>query len=562
MDTPVIEVHHITKKYKLYRQNKDRLLEAFFPLKKRHTDFFALNDINFSLSAGDSLGIIGENGSGKSTLLKIISGVLSPSSGEIKTVGSMGCLLELGGGFNPELTGRENIQMQMLINGEKSTVLENSIISFADIGNFIDVPVKKYSSGMFMRLAFASATAINPSILIVDEALAVGDVFFVKKCMQRIYQLLENNTTLIFVSHDMESTRRLCSRALWLNEGKQMALGPTKEVAEKYIFYLRDKDKLVLEEIKQRNLKPDDNAKVSDFLVNANGQIDLANQNLFINGNWNWEQQGNLRFRVSNSEEAAAAFRFFGTRLNLSFLQGGGFNLPTVLVDGKNMTLKKDFDDCYPNMATAPPEVRSTSMTLEEKEHEVFIKAEKGKVSWLGGECNHSTPILKFETDPVQIQHWAAHSNINGDKKARITKLELFDMQTRQPVTSVRPDQLVCLRVYAERLEPLEERVAISFKVENSLSINLFNTSTMEEQCILDPSAKYWVADFAFCLPLKSGIYTIAVAVVSKPAGVYVVHEQIDPALQINVHAELWRSIWGEFYNPVQISVYNSYNSN
>ncbi|MDF2940368.1 MAG: transporter ATP-binding protein [Gammaproteobacteria bacterium] len=238
MNNISIKVENLTKVYPLYNSPLDRLKEALHPFRKKyHTDFYALEDISFELTKGKTFGIIGKNGAGKSTLLKIIAGVLSPSSGEITVNGRVASLLELGAGFNPEMTGRENIHLNCTILGmTKQEINEKfeAITLFADIGNFIDQPVKIYSSGMFVRLAFAIIANINAEILIIDEALAVGDILFTQKCM-RFLKTFQKQGTLLFVSHDSVSVLSLCEQAMWLDKGKIQSIGNAKEVVESYL---------------------------------------------------------------------------------------------------------------------------------------------------------------------------------------------------------------------------------------------------------------------------------------------------------------------------------------
>jgi len=224
MNEIAIEASNITKLYHLYDNPQDRLKEALHPFRKSYChDFYALEDINFEIRKGERIGIVGKNGAGKSTLLKIIAGVLTPSSGEIKIQGKISSLLELGAGFNPEMTGFDNIYFHGTIMDFSKEEIDNKlddIINFADIGEFIYQPVKSYSSGMFARLAFSVAVSIEPDILIVDEALSVGDMFFVEKCIQKINSIIGNNATLIFVSHDLTMMKRIVNRCILLKEGK------------------------------------------------------------------------------------------------------------------------------------------------------------------------------------------------------------------------------------------------------------------------------------------------------------------------------------------------------
>ncbi|RRJ62208.1 ABC transporter ATP-binding protein [Paenibacillus oralis] len=219
----VIEINKLTKVYKLYSSPTDRLKESLHPLKKSyHKDFYALNNVSFYVESGEAVGIIGKNGSGKSTLLKIITGVLSPTSGDAKVKGKISALLELGAGFNPDYSGIENIYLHGTMTGfskeEMDSKLEE-IIQFADIGEFIYQPVRTYSSGMFVRLAFAVAINVDPDILIVDEALSVGDIFFQSKCFKKFTEFKELGKTILFVTHDMSSIMKYCDRVIVMNEG-------------------------------------------------------------------------------------------------------------------------------------------------------------------------------------------------------------------------------------------------------------------------------------------------------------------------------------------------------
>lgn len=236
MDT-VIEIKNITKIYNLYNKPSDRLKEALFSRKSRHTEFAALNDVSFDVCKGEILGIIGKNGSGKSTILKIITNVLTPTSGECIVKGKIAALLELGAGFNMEYTGIENIYLNGQMIGFTKEEMDKKlqdIIDFADIGEHIFQPVKTYSSGMFARLAFSVAISVDPDILIVDEALSVGDVFFQNKCYRRFEEFRDKGKTILFVTHDMGSVIRYCNRCVLLNAGKKVGEGKPQEMVDLY----------------------------------------------------------------------------------------------------------------------------------------------------------------------------------------------------------------------------------------------------------------------------------------------------------------------------------------
>lgn len=238
-----IEIKNITKIYKMYNKPSDRVKEALNLTKKKlHKEFYALDNVSFNIRKGESIGIVGKNGSGKSTLLKILTGVLTPTSGECNVEGRIAALLELGAGFNNEYSGIENIYLNGTINGFTKEQMDeklDDIIKFADIGEHIYQPVKTYSSGMFVRLAFAVAISVDPDILIVDEALAVGDVRFQLKCMDKFMEFKNKGITIIFVSHDTNMIKRFCDRCVWLNEGKLTDDGDTDTITDRYLDFLK-----------------------------------------------------------------------------------------------------------------------------------------------------------------------------------------------------------------------------------------------------------------------------------------------------------------------------------
>ena len=233
-----ISVRNVGKVYNLYDKPIDRLKETMlFSKKTYHREYNALKNVSFSVNKGETFGIIGTNGAGKSTLLKLITGVAKPTMGEITVNGKISALLELGAGFNTEYTGLQNIYLNGSMMGYKKQEMEQrvqQIKEFADIGDFINQPVKTYSSGMFARLAFAVAINVEPSILIVDEALSVGDVFFQNKCYKKFEELRSKGTTVIFVSHDMASVKQMCTRVLWLEKGQPKMIGDSVEVCNAY----------------------------------------------------------------------------------------------------------------------------------------------------------------------------------------------------------------------------------------------------------------------------------------------------------------------------------------
>lgn len=285
MENIAIKVEHLTKVYPLYNSRKDRLKEALHPLRKKyHRDYYALNDVSFEVYKGETVGIIGKNGSGKSTLLKILSGVLTPTSGTFTINGKVSSLLELGTGFSPELTGIENVYFYGMLLGftkkEMDDMLDD-ILSFADIGDFVYQPVKSYSSGMYVRLAFSVAVNVKPDILIVDEALAVGDIFFQAKCMIRMRKIMERGTTILFVSHDPATIQSLCQRGVLLENGKIAMIGPAKEVSQEYFKQIHvSANKAMVDAVKEKR----ETKENIDVIADTDTEIPRLPESEFIDG--------------------------------------------------------------------------------------------------------------------------------------------------------------------------------------------------------------------------------------------------------------------------------------
>lgn len=264
-DDIAITVEGVSKRYELYDKPSDQLKQFVLPRAQRlvrqpqkhyFREFWALKDVSFNVRKGESFGIVGRNGSGKSTLLQIITGTLSPTTGEVSTKGRVAALLELGSGFNPEFTGRENVYMNGVLLGFDREQIDqkfDAIAAFADIGLHLDQPIKSYSSGMVMRLAIAVQTQVEPDILIVDEALAVGDALFQKRCYRQIEKLLNNGCTLLFVSHDQEIVRTLTSRAVFLNTGRAVKYGVTTDVLFAYREFLQKQEEVAFLDLQHRS---------------------------------------------------------------------------------------------------------------------------------------------------------------------------------------------------------------------------------------------------------------------------------------------------------------------
>ena len=240
---PIIDVQHVSMKFNLMEEKVDTLKEYIVKLIKGklfYNEFVALNDVSFQIEKGDILGIVGFNGAGKSTMLKILAGVLKPTNGKVVVNGSVAPLIEVGAGFDPELTAKENIFLNGAILGHSRKFLHqhfDEIIDFAELRTFVNVPVKNFSSGMYARLGFAIATVVKPDILIVDEVLSVGDYRFQEKCEKRIQEMINGGTTIIIVSHDINMIERLCNKVLWLDHGVKKDFGNAVKICEEYKTY-------------------------------------------------------------------------------------------------------------------------------------------------------------------------------------------------------------------------------------------------------------------------------------------------------------------------------------
>lgn len=278
-DGPAIRLRGVSKKYPIYARNTDRVLEALHPLgKSYHHDFWALRDIDLDIARGETFGIVGVNGCGKSTLLQVICSILQPTSGTVEVQGRVAALIELGAGFSQDLTGRQNVEMNCMIAGlslRDARAVLPTIEAFADVGEFFDQPVKIYSSGMFMRVAFSTAVHVDPDILVIDEALAVGDARFQQKCFAKFRQFQQQGKTILLVTHDRYTLPRLCSRALMLHAGRMVEVGEPKQVTDAYSRFLQLGIKALAE------VGPQDREKgeAGEAAVFAGGTEDVCHRN-------------------------------------------------------------------------------------------------------------------------------------------------------------------------------------------------------------------------------------------------------------------------------------------
>lgn len=310
----VVCAEHLTKGYKIYDRRKDMVKEAFsISRRKYHHVYYSLSDVSFSIEKGEMLGIIGENGAGKSTLLKLLTGVTIPTEGNVLIRGKIAALLELGAGFNPNYTGMENIYLNGTMMGYTRKEMEtrvDQIVTFADIGEFINQPVKNYSSGMFARLAFAVAINVEPEVLIVDEALSVGDIFFQNKCFRKIEELKENGVTILYVSHDLASVKEMCDKALWLEKGKVKLFGDCVTVCNEYSnALLRNKDEIYEETVHKasRNLYASQEVRLVDLPTIQYTNESILCDDVVIKSVYVTDCNGNITNHVNQEEKCTVS---------------------------------------------------------------------------------------------------------------------------------------------------------------------------------------------------------------------------------------------------------------
>ncbi|MGH7640288.1 MAG: ABC transporter ATP-binding protein [Candidatus Dormibacteria bacterium] len=327
MAQPAVEIHDVSKRFRIYHERNSTLKGSFIDRRRgRFEEFWAVRDVSAEIAQGESLGIIGENGSGKSTLLKCIAGIMFPERGTISVNGRLASLLEVGAGFHPDFTGRENIYLNGAILGMSRryirTILDE-IVEFAGLEQFIDNPVKNYSSGMYMRLGFAISVYLDPDVLLIDEVLAVGDDAFQRKCLDRIQRLRSEGRSLIFVSHAMDSVRQVCERCLWMDHGRPRLLSGVDSVIQAYLKEVRRLEQTELEGSATQEI--DSSPGVGGLrLTRVEVLGEAGPQNLFNTGD---------PFSLAIAYEAPAALS--GVRFSVTFLRSDGSPVISVPTDDR-----------------------------------------------------------------------------------------------------------------------------------------------------------------------------------------------------------------------------------
>lgn len=398
-----ISVKDVTKVYRLYNKPIDRLTETFSLTRKNlHKEFYALNDISFDVEKGETVGIIGTNGSGKSTILKIITGVLTPTDGTLEINGRISALLELGAGFNMDYTGIENIYMNGTMMGYTKAEMDaklEEILDFASIGDFVYQPVKTYSSGMFVRLAFALAINVDPEILIVDEALSVGDVFFQSKCYKKINEIKEKGTTILLVTHDMGSVIKYCDKVVLLNKGDKIAEGSPGEMVDIYKRILANQyDADVVEEEKQEATEPEETLRSEKKQEAEEG---LWKDRLGINAAY--QEYGDKRIEIVD-------FGIFDEKKQISNIISKGEDF-TIKVKVKINTKVDNPIFAFTIKDKRGTEITGTNSFIEGidtnqlRENNVYVVSFTQKASLQGGEYLISFGCTGYEQDNLSVFH-------------------------------------------------------------------------------------------------------------------------------------------------------------
>ena len=421
----IVEVKNLTKVYQLYNRPIDRLKEGISPTRKNyHRDFYALNDISFDVEKGESFGIIGVNGSGKSTLLKILTGVLSKTKGDVKVDGKVAALLELGAGFNMDYTGIENIYLNGTMMGFSKEEMDeklDKIIEFADLkDDAINRPVKEYSSGMFVRLAFSLSIAVEPEILIVDEALSVGDIFFQTKCYKRMDELKSKGTTIIMVTHDLGAVIKYCDRTMVLHNGNQVAIGSPHEMVDLYKKILAGQEPTISDSVV---------SELESAKVESNEKTKLVNP---------------LKDSMSINPHADIYGDMKAEFIDFGILDQKG-NPATVIVKGETFTIKEKIrmneDIKDPIFTWTIKDKRGTDLTgtntMLEKVDTGF--GEKGRVYDVsftqkmrlqGGEYLLSMSCTSFEGDELKVHH-RMYDVISLTVLINENKVGIFDSESK-----------------------------------------------------------------------------------------------------------------------------------
>ena len=439
MDNIVINVKDVKKMYKLYDKPMDRMKEALgFSRKKRYKEHYALNGVSFDVKKGETVGIIGTNGSGKSTMLKIITGVLNPTAGEVEIEGRISALLELGAGFNSEYTGIENVYLNGTMTGftkEEIDARLSDILEFADIGDFVYQPVKTYSSGMLVRLAFAVAINIDPEILIVDEALSVGDVFFQAKCFKKFEDFKKEGKTILFVSHDLSSVQKYCDRVVLLNKGNKLAEGSAKDMVNLY-------KKVLVNRLADTTLSNEDNPAIEGKAVSITDHHADSPEGSHDGERWrdHFEVNPNL-IEYGNKEAELIDFAILddaGTYTG-SIEKGTRFTVKSKILFHQNIQMPiftLTFKDIHGTAITGTNTMYEKKDIEEAKEGEVYVAAFTQEMNLSRGEYLVSMSCTGYANGEFTVYH-RLYDVLNLTVVSDKDNVGFYDMNSEVTVTKV-----------------------------------------------------------------------------------------------------------------------------
>lgn len=435
-DNIAIKVNDVSKLYKLYDKPIDRLKESLGLSKaKNYKEHYALHNVNFDVKRGECVGIIGTNGAGKSTILKIITGVLNPTSGQVDIDGRISALLELGAGFNMEYTGIENVYLNGTMIGftkEEIDAKLDEILEFADIGDFVNQPVKTYSSGMFVRLAFAVAINIDPEILIVDEALSVGDVFFQLKCFKKFEEFKKRGKTILFVSHDLSSIEKYCDKAILLDHGKNVAEGKPIDIINKYKKIMTGMTVEEMEKQEQQIAKKQDATpkKAQNTETKTSGEL--------------WKDKLNINPQIDEYGDYKAKI------IDIGVFDADG-NITTTLIKGQNFTLRTKaefFDDVddpiftYTFKTVKGQDITGSNTMLEKvsvgnaQKGDIYIASFEQEMNLQGGEYLLSMSCTSF-VDGELVAHDRLYDVLSIIVVSDKNTVGFYDMNSKATIVKV-----------------------------------------------------------------------------------------------------------------------------
>lgn len=435
----VIHVNDVRKMYKLYDKPMDRMKEALgFSRKKRYKEHYALNGVSFDVRKGETVGIIGTNGSGKSTMLKIITGVLNPTGGNVEIEGRISALLELGAGFNSEYTGIENVYLNGTMTGftkEEIDARLQEILDFADIGDFVYQPVKTYSSGMLVRLAFAVAINIDPEILIVDEALSVGDVFFQAKCFKKFEDFKKEGKTILFVSHDLSSVQKYCDRVVLLNKGNKLAEGSAKDMVNLY-------KKVLVNRLADTTLSNEDNPAIEGRAESIVDQHADDAQTGRSGGRWrdHFEVNPNL-IEYGNKEAELIDFAIVDAdgMFTSSIEKGTRFTVKSKTLFHQTIRMPiftLTFKDIHGTSITGTNTMYEKKDVEEAKEGEIYVAEFTQEMNLQGGEYLVSMSCTGYANGEFTVYH-RLYDVLNLTVVSDKDTVGFYDMNSEVTVTKV-----------------------------------------------------------------------------------------------------------------------------